>query len=186
MMRLVLALMAAALAAAGCGGGPGTSPGSGEETFGPQDLTPTEREAFIYSAIIKHMTSEEGQSAGFGAIYVLDRAVEGASDPDAEADSGTPISPEVQIRVREELALLPPIRFIPDRDEVIGPAEDGSEVEDGGILITLGPIPAGEDRVEVEASSYLGNLAATWQTWVLERRGLRWEVTGTTGPVATA
>jgi hypothetical protein len=186
MMRPLLALVAAALVASGCGGVSGTAPGSGEETFGPQDLSPTEREAFVYSAIIKHMTSEEGQSAGFQVIYVLDRAVEGAADPDVQADSGTPISSEVQIRVQEELALLPPIKFIPDGDEVVGPSEDGSEVQNGGILITLGPIPAGEDRVEVEASSYLGNLAATWQTWVLERRGLRWEVTGTTGPVATA
>jgi hypothetical protein len=184
MMRLAVALVSAALLVSGCGGGSPTSPG--EETFGPGDLTPAEREAFVYAAIIKHMTAEEGQSSGFEVIYVLDRAVEGASDPDAVADGGTPISQEVQIRIQEELALLPPIRFIPDRDEVIGPAEDGSEVENGGVLVTLGPIPAGDDRVEVEASSYLGNLAATWQTWVLERRGLRWEITGTTGPVATA
>jgi hypothetical protein len=34
------------------------------------------------------------------------------------------------------------------------------------------------------ASIYLGNLAASWQTWVLEHTGTGWEVTGTTGPVA--
>jgi hypothetical protein len=184
--KLTVGLLVASVIAAGCGGRSETTPGSGEETFGPQELTPAEREAFVYSAVIKHMTSEEGQSSGFQVIYVLDQAVEGAADPDANGDAGTPISQEVQIRVQEELALLPPIRFIPDRDEVIGPPEDGSQVENGGILIILGPVPAGDDRVEVEASSYLGNLAATFQTWVLERRGLRWEVTGTTGPVATA
>jgi hypothetical protein len=52
------------------------------------------------------------------------------------------------------------------------------------VLITLGPVPRGPDRVEVSASSYEGNLGATWQTLVLERHGLRWRVEGTTGPVA--
>lgn len=173
--------MTAALVA-GCGGRRGSSPG--EETFGPSDLTPAEREAFVYAAVIKHMTAEDGQSSGFEVIYVLDHSVEGASDPDEGEAARTPIPQEVRIRVQEELALLPPVRFIADPDEVIGPEEDGSQVENGGILITLGPVPSGEDRVEVEASSYIANLAATWQTWVLERRGLRWEVTGTTGPVA--
>jgi hypothetical protein len=40
------------------------------------------------------------------------------------------------------------------------------------------------NRVEVSASIYLGNLGASWQTWVLERTGTGWEVTGTTGPVS--
>ena len=186
MLRPGLALVAAALVAAGCGGSPPASPGAEEETFGAQDLTPIEREAFVYAAIIKHMTSEEGQSSGFNVIYVLDRAVEEAGDPDAEVNSGTLISPQVQIRIQEELALLPPIRFVQQRDEVIGTPEDGTAVRNGGILITLGPVPPGDDRVQVEASGYLAGKAATWQTWVLERRGLRWEVTGTTGPVATA
>jgi hypothetical protein len=40
------------------------------------------------------------------------------------------------------------------------------------------------NRVEAPASIYLGNLAASWQTWVLEHTGTGWEVTGTTGPVS--
>jgi hypothetical protein len=182
MMRLALALAVTAALVTGCGERRASSPG--EETFGPTDLTPAEREAFVYAAVVKHMTAEEGQSSGFDVIYVLDHSVEGAADPDGAEGVRTPISPEVQIRVQEELALLPPIRFIADPDEVIGPEEDGSRVQNGGILIRLGPVPSGQDRVEVEASSYIANLAATWQTWVLERRGLRWEVTGTSGPVA--
>lgn len=181
-MRLVLALAVTAALVTGCGERRGSSPGG--ETFGPSDLTPAEREAFVYAAVIKHMTAEDGQSSGFEVIYVLDHSVRGAGDPDGGAGARTPIPQEVQIRIQEELALQPPIRFIGDPEEVIGPEEDGSEVENGGILITLGPVPSDEDRVEVEASSYIANLAATWQTWVLERHGLRWEVTGTAGPVA--
>jgi hypothetical protein len=172
MMRLVVAAILAAALVAGCGEGQQ----SGQEPFGPGDLTP----------VIRHMTAEEGQSSGFPVIYVLDRAVEGASDVEGDTGARTPISSEVQIRVQEELAQLPPIRFVPDPDEVIGSPEEGSQVRNGGILLTLGPIPEGDDRLEVEASSYIANLAATWQTWVLERYGLRWQVTGTTGPVAVA
>jgi hypothetical protein len=182
MMRLGVAAILAAALVAGCGEGQQ----SGQEPFGPGDLTPAEREAFVYAAVIRHMTAEEGQSSGFPVIYVLDRAVEGASDVEGDTGARTPISSEVQIRVQEELAQLPPIRFVPDPDEVIGSPEEGSQVRNGGILLTLGPIPEGDDRLEVEASSYIANLAATWQTWVLERYGLRWQVTGTTGPVAVA
>ena len=183
-MRVALSLAVAAALMTGCGEGRQASPG--QETFGPGDLTPAEREAFVYAAVIRHMTAEEGQSSGFGVIYVLDHAVEGASDPDQGTGARTPISEEVQIRIQEELATLPPIRFVPDRDEVIGAPADGSQVKNGGILLTLGPVPEGDRRLEVEASSYIANLAGTWQTWILERRGLRWEVTGTTGPVAVS
>jgi hypothetical protein len=183
-MRLAVSVTLAAALVAGCGEGQQSS--GGQEPFGPGDLTPAEREAFVYGAVIRHMTAEEGQSSGFPVIYVLDHAVEGASNVDGGTGARTPISSEVQIRVQEELALLPPIRFVPDPDEVIGPPEEGSRVKNGGILITLGPVPEGDDRVEVEASSYIANLAATWQTWVLERHGLRWQVTGTTGPVAVS
>ena len=182
-MRLALALTLAAALVAGCGETEQSSPGP---DLGPEDLTPAEREAFVYAAVIKHMTSEEGQSSGFPVIFVLDHAVEGASSPDGGTGARTPISSEVQIRVQEELALLPPIRFVADGDEVIGTPRDETEVRDGGILITLGPVPEGNDRLEVEASSYIAALAATWQTWVLERHGLRWQITGTTGPVAVS
>src|SRR5918996_967271 len=77
MMRLALALAVTAALVTGCGERPAASPD--EETFGPSDLPPTEREAFVYAAVIKHMTAEEGQSSGFDAIYVLDHSVEGAS-----------------------------------------------------------------------------------------------------------
>ena len=183
-MRLAVSLIVAAALVAGCGERQQSS--GGPEPFGPGDLTPAERESFVYAAVIRHMTAEEGQTSGFPVIFVLDHAVEGASEVEGETGARTPISNEVQIRVQEELALLPPIRFVPDPDEVIGPPEEGSQVKNGGILITLGPVPEGDDRIEVEASSYIANLAATWQTWVLERHGLRWLVTGTTGPVAVS
>jgi hypothetical protein len=116
-------------------------------------------------------------------IYVLDRAVKGAADPTGPAGKGDPIPQGVQDRVREELALLGRVVFVSDRNEVVDASSD-DEVRNQGILITLGPVPSGGDRVEVEVSGYRNLLSGSWQTLVMERHGLRWEVTGTTGPVA--
>jgi hypothetical protein len=178
MRRIALAL--AVLAVAGCGRSPPTEQGS----LRPQDLTGTERQAFVYSAAIRYLV-ERGAEEHPGVVFVLDRAVPAAGDPDtASSSSGARIPQGVQDRVREELALLGKVKFVGDREEVIGPAAQGGRVRNDGVLITLGPVPAGPDRVRVAASSYEGNLGATWQTLVLERHGLRWRVEGTAGPVA--
>jgi cysteinyl-tRNA synthetase len=50
---------------------------------------------------------------------------------------------------------------------------------------SLEDMRAGE-RVEVQASSYLANLAGSWQTWVVQRYQNRWRVIGTAGPVAVS
>ena len=76
------------------------------------------------------------------------------------------------------------MKFVAEGSDVLGPADQGARVRNQGVLITLGPVPGGADRVEVSASSYEGNLGGPWQTLVLERHGLRWQVEGTTGPVA--
>jgi hypothetical protein len=174
-----IALALTVLAVAACGQRSPANPGQ----LRPEDLTANERTAFIYTAAIRYLVQDGGGEPR--VIFVLDRAVATASDPDAPSGAGgAPISREVQDRVREELALLPRIKFISDRGDVIGPASQGARVRNDGVLITLGPVPPGPDRVEVAASSYMGNLGGTWQTLELKRYGLRWRVEGTTGPVA--
>jgi hypothetical protein len=138
----------------------------------------------VYAAVIAHMTAEEGQPSGYPVIYVADRIDPSAADPEADHRPSTPISEEMQAALVDALADVGTVDFISQPNEVIGPQAQGGRVEGGGILITLGPIRPQDDRLEVPASSYLANLAATWQTWVVERRGGSWTVTGTTGPVA--
>jgi hypothetical protein len=142
-----------------------------------------DRDTRIYAAVIRHMTAEEGQGSGFPVIYILDRVVENADDPD-DPGPGAPLSEADRSALREALEDLAPIEFVGSRAQVIGPMADGGRVENEGILLTLGPIGGDEDRALVPASSYLANLAGTWQTWVVERRDGRWKVTGTEGPVA--
>jgi hypothetical protein len=169
MRRTVLALVVVVLAA--CGQRTSSDPGE----LGPHDLTAAERQAFVYAAAIRHMVAELPSRPP--RIFVLDRAV----DPSGER--AIPI--EVQDRVREELALLPRLRFVASQGEVIGPASRGSRVRHGGVLITLGLVPTGRDQVRVRASSFQGNLGSTSQTLELRRHGLRWQVEGSAGYAAS-
>jgi hypothetical protein len=150
-----LLLVAAAVLSA-CGE---PTPGGDTGQLRPDDLTAAERQAFVYAAAVRYLAEEAGDAK---RIYVLDR--------DA---SGAPISQEVQDRVREELALLGRITFVAEDHEVARAAAQGESVKD--MVITLGPVPSGRDRVEVEASSYRGDSEET-RTLILRRYGLRWRV----------
>jgi hypothetical protein len=139
----------------------------------------------VYAAVVRHMTTEQGQPSGFRVIYLLDRVVGNRADPDDQA-AGRPLRPAERTALVEAVGDVAPIEFVSTRAEVVGPQAEGARVEDGGIFLTVGPISGGEERVLVPASSYLGNLAGSWQTWVVERVGDRWRVTGTEGPVAVS
>jgi hypothetical protein len=171
MRRLALTLGLLALVA--CGERASVQPGQ----LRPQDLSRHERQAFVYAAAIRHLVSQMPSEPR--RIFVLDRAVGSSGEP-------VPIPIDVQDRVREELALLPRLTFVSDRGEVIGPAARGARVRNEGVLITLGPVPSGRDQVRVRASRYEGSLGSTSQTLELRRYGLRWQVEGTTGAVATS
>jgi hypothetical protein len=166
----VAAITLAAVAA--CSGAPG-----------PGGLAAEEDRIAIYAAVIHHMTAEEGQESGFSVIYVLDRVVANADDPD-DPGAGTSFPDEDRAALRRALTDLASVEFVSSREEVTGPQSEGNRVQSNGIFLTLGPIHGEEDRVLVPASSYLANLAGTWQTWVVERQDGGWKVTGTEGPVA--
>ncbi len=144
-----------------------------------------ERTAAVYAAVIRHMSAEAGQPSGFPVIYVADRIDPGAADPGA-GDSGTPFPPSVKEDILGLLEGLGRVEFVADPRSVIGPEEEGSRVEGGGILLTLGPITGAGERVEVPASSYLANLAGSSQTWVVVLQGEVWRVSGATGPMTTS
>lgn len=151
-----LLLVAAAVLSA-CGE---RTPGGDTGQLRPDDLTAAERQAFIYAAAVRHLVEAPGGKPR--RVYIL-----------AEDSAGAPIAQGVQDRVREELALLPPITFVPEDHEVARAASQGGSVRD--MVITLGPVPSGRDRVEVEASSYRDDSEET-RTLILRRYGLRWRV----------
>jgi hypothetical protein len=174
MMTRLTAASLVVLLGAGCGREAG--PGESAE----------DREVAIYATVIRHMTSEPGQASGFSVVFVLDRVVGNAADPDGPPEEGSAIPEERQAALSRAVADTAPLEFVPDRGSVTGPMAEGAMVENGGIFLTLGPIRGDGERVEVEASSYLGNLAGTWQTWVVQRYQNGWRVIGTAGPVAVS
>jgi hypothetical protein len=174
MTRLALVTLAL-LMATGCGGNEASPEEPAED-----------RTVAIYASVIRHMTSEPGQASGFPVVYVLDRVVGNAADPDGPVEEGSAIPEERQGALRRAVADTAPLEFVPDRRSVTGPMAEGGQVQNGGIFLTLGPIRGAGERVEVQASSYLGNLAGTWQTWVVQSYQNRWRVIGTAGPVAVS
>jgi hypothetical protein len=77
-----------------------------------------------------------------------------------------------------------PLTFVASRDAVI---EDHpcAHVRDGGILVTLRPVDGSGDTVQVGVNGFVACLGATL-TYLVERTGRAWAVSGTTahGPVA--
>lgn len=182
MQRLMAFVLAAALLGSACAKqqGPAGSPGDGPDPA-------TNRMVLIYEAVIRQLVTTADSTFGpnpqFPVIYLLDRAKEAAANPELPQSGGTPLPDEAKRTLLAALSELP-LEFISDDDAVILPVEEGGGVKDQGVVVTLGPIPEGEDEVEVEASLYAGNLAATWLTYVVKRSSQGWRVTGTKGPVA--
>ena len=145
------------------------------------------RTVSIYEAVIRRLVTTADSTFGpnpeFPVIYVLDVAKAAASDPESVETEGTPLPDEVKRELLTALSDLP-VEFVSNEDSVITPIEEGGGVKKEGVLVTIGPVPEGEDQVEVQASLYAGPLAGTWLTYVVKRSSQGWRVTGTTGPVA--
>lgn len=180
MKRLTAFVAVAALFGSACASrqGPTNDPGTDPAT---------QRAVSIYEAVIRQLVTTEDSTFGpnprFPVIYLLERARRDAADPEAPGGDEAPLSNDVKSHLLDALSDLP-IEFISDQDTVIKPVEEGGGVKDEGVVVTVGFIPEGQEQVEVQASLYAGNLAATWLTYVVKRSSQGWQVTGTTGPVA--
>jgi hypothetical protein len=190
-MRVALALFVF-LAAVGCG-----ATDSVETAASPPEGTAAsadQRNAAIYRAVIRQILMKDGT---FGStptrvkvVYVLNRPIEGAADPEVQQTSGS--SPEafsetLKTAIRARMAELPPVKFGPTRNPVVVGDKAGSSpghVKAGGVLITLGPIVGDEGKVRVANSWWMNGLSGQWLTYVLDRQGAEWKVTGISGPIA--
>lgn len=190
-LRLAATAVAASLIATACGSS--TTPTASEQTP-TSEPTPSwsesdERALGIYVAAIKELvlqgnTFREGRNP-FDVLYILDHADSDAADTREGQGEQVEISPQLQERLKQELAELGPIEFVADGDSVVGHPQQGSQVQNEGGLITLGTIPEQKkNRVKVGMQLYVANLAATWLTYVIKQKHGEWVVTGTTGPVA--
>jgi len=184
-------MVAAALAAvvSGCGAGPaadgGAGAASGSSTVAPVSSAAAvdRREVEVYAAVLRHHLS--GRTNG-GPVYLVDRAVPDAADPmrGIATGVGTPIPPEVRDQLARELADLGPISFVPDANVVIGLRDGCPTVTGGGVVLTLAPVPADGDRLEIGVGDFRACLDGRWQTYVVVHDDTGWTVQGTTGPVS--
>jgi hypothetical protein len=152
-----------------------------------------ERQAAVYTAILRRYLTSADSSFGakhkWPVVYVIDRAVPGAANPERvdKGAVGETIPSTVQAAMLEDLRGVAPLRFVASRRDVLARPDSGSscqQVMRDGILITLAPVAQIGDRVEVGVNGYVACLAATWLTYVVERGAGGWHVTGTTGPRA--
>jgi hypothetical protein len=154
----------------------------------PNDSTPVDRQALIYTAVLRqYLTSGD---AGYGDtrfphIFALDHTVAGAGAPGHKAPGGGPIPRGVQRAITHALTDVGPLTFVASRDAVI---EDHpcAHVRGDGILVTLGPVDGSGDRVHVGINGFRACLGANSLTYLVERAGRGWAVSGITahGPVA--
>ncbi len=103
--------------------------------------------------------------------------------PSPAGRAGEQFSPAGKQLILGELADLPPVRFVADPRTVIVGEKSCGRVVDGGVLISLGPISEGAERVTVPNTLFFPCLGGQWLTYVLERSERDRRVVGTEGPI---
>jgi hypothetical protein len=121
-----------------------------------------------------------GGSGKFPVVYLL--AVEDNEQGAIPYSSpARPVAPPVQQGVVAGLTDLPvQFKWVSGAGEV--KRNHRGDVEGNAAIITLGKLrPQSDGSVHVNASIYVGPMAAGGQTYILEREGDAWKVTGKTG-----
>jgi hypothetical protein len=193
---LALTWLIPAVIAVGCGeqGGEQRAPAATETSALPSSEAAVDRTVAIYASVIRQLVIEDHtygrNDPGFKVVYILDGPVEGAQDSMKTTDEYVPkarFPEDVKTGLKDQLADLPPLVFVAERSSAIEGEKGGTapgHVVNDGVLLTLGPIIGDRRRVEVGSSLWINGLAGFWATYVVERRGGAWTLTGTTGTVA--
>jgi hypothetical protein len=109
-----------------------------------------------------------------------------AGAPGHTAPGGGPIPHGVQRAITHALTDVGPLTFVASRDAVIEDPHGCAHVRGDGILVTLGPVDGSGDRAHVGINGFRACLGANSLTYLVERAGRGWAVSGITahGPVA--
>ena len=167
---------------------------STSESEGGGNITTTDSAA-IYAAVLRELytvdhTYNVDDPPNFPIIYIYTTTDDTVGDPAAPRAEPTLIPAEVQVEISQILAISNetytqsklPAEFIWIENEDEVPFTPTNSVEGGGGLIQLGNIFTQPDgSVMVSASLYLGELAATGKTYVLNFVEGSWRITGSTG-----
>jgi ABC-type transport system involved in multi-copper enzyme maturation permease subunit len=140
----------------------------------------------LYAAVVRQLYTVDhtfgNNPPKIPMIYILTTTDDKAGDPRGASASPAKLGEDLQQSISERLKDLPAeIRYVSDRKEVPLNAQDGA-VTDGGAIITLGNIFARVDgKMQVAGSIYFSGTASGGKTYLLEKNGDLWKITGTTG-----
>jgi ABC-2 type transport system permease protein len=149
----------------------------------------------IYAAVVRELytvdhTYNIDDPPNFPVIYLIKTTDDATGDPNAPQAEPSLIAEEAQKSINEQLSgpgaeesrtWLPlEIIWVESTDDV--PYSPTNTVDGGGAVIKLGNIFSQPDgSVLVSASIYVGELAATGKTYILNQVDTGWRVTGDTG-----
>jgi hypothetical protein len=137
----------------------------------------------IYETVLREYLIATGSSYSAIDVYVLDVA-DSAQIPTVDpALSGIreSITPADQHAIIIGLADVAKVQFVAARDSVVESKDGCPQVRGGGLLITLSPPIGDARRVEVGIDGILTCSGGSSITYVVERAGEAWAVSGTTG-----
>jgi ABC-type transport system involved in cytochrome c biogenesis ATPase subunit len=142
-------------------------------------------EVEIYTAVIDQLYTQDDTFGGsFQApdVYILAKTDDSVGDPDIEQSESQILSTAVQAKITLALAHLP-ARIIWVADETAVPIDTTTgAVANDGVILTLGNIHSQRDgTILVSSSIYIASLAASGQTYILDKVNGVWQINGTTG-----
>lgn len=155
----------------------------------PNDPVPVDRQAPIYTAVLRQYLTSGDHSFGdhrFPEVFVLDDTAAGAGGLGHGAPGAGPIPRGVQRAITHALTDVGSLTFVASPDAVIENPHGCADVRGDGILVTLGPVDGSGDRVRVGINGFRACLGANSLTYLVEWTGRGWAVSGITahGPVA--
>ncbi len=173
---------------------PGSQPGQPSSSATPGTATPSTspaaptKQAAIFAAVLRRYLSTPGENSfpdPFETAYILSRTDPSAADPmSGGTPAGTPITAAEQSYLVETLRDLTEVEFVASPEEVLTTVDGCAQAPEGAILIRVSPPDGDGEQVEVGINGFVACLGATWLTYVVERDGGGWTVTGATGAMA--
>ena len=144
-------------------------------------------QAAIYAAVVRQIYQHDDTFGGGlqpPLLFLMQTTDDSLGDPNLPQAEPATIPDAVQRRVTRALDDLPAeVTWIEDTDQIPLEETTGDAVGQGALII-LGNLHLQEDgSVHVSGSIYVASLAAGGRTYVVEKVGRTWRVTGHTGSV---
>ncbi len=139
----------------------------------------------IYATVVRRLCMQDDSFGGRfnpAVVYLVRQTNDAAGDPSTPKSASITLAEGVQQGVSAALVDLPARVIWVDSSQDAPKSPVTGEVEGHGVVVTLGNIARQSDgTVHVPASIFVASLAASGQTYVLQKKGDAWVVTGNTG-----